>query len=380
MQGRYKEETSKEMEKKYNSNPDKNIKNQNEMLGDGLQMEYEESIAFLKKKYKEAKEARKFSEKRKIELEHRINVLKSQEKLAISQFQNTKKKIEQILENRNKYEEKLRKNDPRARGNNLRKNDNYAQNRGNYMMNNNPKYIQNNMNINQEDIEKIREQIIDEINFEEGEKKKIENELELLESDPDYVVTNTPKMMYKNIMKNCIPTDELKPSVLTSRPFINGIEHLAEAICNYVKSGSASTTSSKRKSTNKDGNQVDKDCKQDIIIALGKGYFEFPPEEGGDGTRYIVTKDNAITKVFDPSVTGITAEVYNKILREMKASGKKPKFESENDPAVKELLKDKRYVLVPDDEQQFLVTDKLKRRQVAEEPQAGGRRHISDYA
>ncbi|MCQ2820928.1 MAG: hypothetical protein MJ252_27030, partial [archaeon] len=102
-----------------------NNKIANEGIGDGLQMEYEESVAYLKKKYKEAKQARKDSEKRKIELEHRISVLKNQEKYAIAQFQNTKKKIEQILENRNKYEERMKKNDLRVRGGNQRKNNSF---------------------------------------------------------------------------------------------------------------------------------------------------------------------------------------------------------------------------------------------------------------
>lgn len=176
-----------------------NNKIANEGIGDGLQMEYEESVAYLKKKYKEAKQARKDSEKRKIELEHRISVLKNQEKYAIAQFQNTKKKIEQILENRNKYEERMKKNDLRVRGGNQRKNNSfnngnnykgmYYDNSGNNYMENNPN-SGNLMNINSDEVEKVKEQIIEEINYEEGEKKKIEGELENINNNINEMTQN----------------------------------------------------------------------------------------------------------------------------------------------------------------------------------------------
>ena len=71
-------------------------------------MDYDENISELKEKLQISKDLRKKSEIERKALEHRILLLKNQEKFAILQFQNTKKKIEQILINRSQAEERMK--------------------------------------------------------------------------------------------------------------------------------------------------------------------------------------------------------------------------------------------------------------------------------
>ena len=75
---------------------------ENELNLTNLHLEYDECINELKKQLTIAKELRKKSEIDKKTLEHRIFLLKNQEKYVLLQFQNTKKKVEQILKNRTK--------------------------------------------------------------------------------------------------------------------------------------------------------------------------------------------------------------------------------------------------------------------------------------
>ena len=78
-------------------------------------MDYDESISELKEKLQISKDLRKKSEIERKALEHRILLLKNQEKFAILQFQNTKKKIEQILINRNQAEERMKQQQSMSR-------------------------------------------------------------------------------------------------------------------------------------------------------------------------------------------------------------------------------------------------------------------------
>ena len=74
-----------------------------------LNEEYDAYIQELKKQIQFVREERKNSELMVKTIEHRITLLQNQEKYVILQFQNAKQKIEQILINRSKAEDELRK-------------------------------------------------------------------------------------------------------------------------------------------------------------------------------------------------------------------------------------------------------------------------------
>ena len=154
-------------------------------------MNYDENISELKEKLQISRDLRKKSEIERKALEHRILLLKNQEKFAILQFQNTKKKIEQILINRHQAEErmkmqsmsrkKLRNN--RAYSLDFSKGKNYS--RGN-MLNKNEEQnenINNNYVQVNEEKEKMKQELIEKLKEDEKERERLENEIAFIEKE-----------------------------------------------------------------------------------------------------------------------------------------------------------------------------------------------------
>jgi len=94
-----------------NNNEDNNNNNNENNIEidlDSLNQEFDNYISNLKKQLQIAKNERKQSDKNIVTIKHRIDLLQNQEKYVILQFQNTKDKIEKILLNRTKAEERLK--------------------------------------------------------------------------------------------------------------------------------------------------------------------------------------------------------------------------------------------------------------------------------
>lgn len=162
---------------------------ENDLNLTNLHLEYDECINELKKQLTIAKELRKKSEIDKKTLEHRIFLLKNQEKYVLLQFQNTKKKVEQILKNRTKATEKMKQNCSRRRLKNSRtlssefgvgKSHTQIENeKDNYMA---PKNIQK-CDPTYEEKEKMKNELLQKLKEDEAERLRLENEIANIEKE-----------------------------------------------------------------------------------------------------------------------------------------------------------------------------------------------------
>ena len=160
---------------------DQSEKNEDELNLTNLHMEYDECINELKKQLAIAKELRKKSEVDKTALEHRIFLLKNQEKYVLLQFQNTKKKIEQILKNRTQAKERMQMSCSRRRLKNCRtfssdfghKNLSLNENVKNNTYNNDNNVIDN----GNEDRERMKNELMQKLKEDEAERERLENEI-----------------------------------------------------------------------------------------------------------------------------------------------------------------------------------------------------------
>ena len=118
-------------------------------------------------------------------MEHRITLLQNQEKYVILQFQNAKQKIEQILINRSKAEDELRKSMIKRKAKNnmnnsyfSNKNRKIVENKG--KSNSRKKQSLNNNNFDEEK-EKLKMSLIEKLKEDEKERRRIENEIAEIE-------------------------------------------------------------------------------------------------------------------------------------------------------------------------------------------------------
>ena len=121
-------------------------------------------------------------------MEHRITLLQNQEKYVILQFQNAKQKIEQILINRSKAEDELRKSMIKRKAKNnmnnsyfSNKNRKIVENKG--KSNSHKKQSLNNNNFDEEK-EKLKMSLIsliEKLKEDEKERRRIENEIAEIE-------------------------------------------------------------------------------------------------------------------------------------------------------------------------------------------------------
>lgn len=162
---------------------------------ESLQMDYDENISELKEKLQISKDLRKKSEIERKALEHRILLLKNQEKFAILQFQNTKKKIEQILINRSQAEERMKQQSMSRKK--VRNNRTYSldfdkrrkMSKGNVFSNDNGEEQKDNLNCNSnsnkmnEQKERMKLELIEKLKEDEKERERLENEIANIEKE-----------------------------------------------------------------------------------------------------------------------------------------------------------------------------------------------------
>ena len=161
-------------------------------------MDYDENISELKEKLLISKDLRKKSEIERKALEHRILLLKNQEKFAILQFQNTKKKIEQILINRSQAEERMkqqsmsRKKIRNSRTYSLDFDKRRKMSKGNVFGNDNGNGEEQKDNLNcncnnnnkmNEEKERMKLELMEKLKEDEKERERLENEIANIEKE-----------------------------------------------------------------------------------------------------------------------------------------------------------------------------------------------------
>ena len=154
-----------------------------------LNEEYDAYIQELKKQIQFAREERKNSELMVKNMVHRITLLQNQEKYVILQFQNAKQKIEQILINRSKAEDELRKSMLKRRAKNKVNNSSFSYKNHKSVDNKKIKYNsnknQNGLNNNNKNFDEERERLklslIEKLKEDEKERRKIESEIAEIE-------------------------------------------------------------------------------------------------------------------------------------------------------------------------------------------------------
>ena len=151
-----------------------------------LNEEYDAYIQELKKQIQFTREERKNSELMVKNMEHRITLLQNQEKYVNLQFQNAKQKIEQILINRSKAEDELRKSMLKRKAKNSM-NNSYFSNKNRKTVeskgksNSHKKQSLNNNNNYDEEKEKLKISLIEKLKEDEKERRRIENEIAEIE-------------------------------------------------------------------------------------------------------------------------------------------------------------------------------------------------------
>lgn len=151
--------------------------------------QFDECISELKRQLQLSKELRKKSEVDAKALEHRIILLKNQEKYVMLQFQNTKKKIEQILINRAQSKERMMQKSASRRR--FRTSDSYSLKKSKTSPSfKNIKNSQSEANVNNAkqnqlsaEKEKMKNDLIEKIKKDEEERKRLEKEIADIEQE-----------------------------------------------------------------------------------------------------------------------------------------------------------------------------------------------------
>lgn len=223
---------------------------------------------------------------------------------------------------------------------------------------------------------KVGKELIDEV---ERLKDYWSSPRDLTENLYHWVAKNRGK---RNFIEPEVMIEKIEPSIVwdqvdkTTRTYKDMIAKFAQWLVDYVnrkEKDPSKENAGKRRGKGKD--QVDEKAKSDIINCLTKGFFYFASGtyEGGDNKRYVCTKENVITELFDPSVTGINAEMLNKIIRDMEANGKKVKYDTNAD--AKDDAKKNGWIF-PSDAEGFIASSALK---AIKEPEAKpAKRHTDD--
>ena len=189
----------------YNENDNKQILIKNDIPSSGninltdIENEYDTYITNLKLKLNQEREERKKKEEEFVIIQHRLIVLKNQEKSKILQLRNIKEHIDRIINNRIKSQEKLNETLIEKRNANRNNNTNisgFGTSNSNYVNNNKSmSKSQNNFcnlklknielnkkeeNKNKKDFKQI---LLEKIKKDEEEKKKIEEEIAKIEEE-----------------------------------------------------------------------------------------------------------------------------------------------------------------------------------------------------
>lgn len=142
-------------------------------------------------------------------------------------------------------------------------------------------------------------------------------------------IFETPEDLIKLLMKHCVWW-EIAPKLKENRAFNDKLAKFCEYMYEYASNGGKEKETERASRRGAKGlDQINEGDKKAMIDALEKGFIYY------EGQNYYVTLENVIGDnghgVFDVELTGITAEVLQKILKQMKADGKTPKYETNAD-------------------------------------------------
>ena len=174
----------------------------------------------------------------------------------------------------------------------------------------------------------------------------------------------------KWIRTNFLPQlewDELSDDIKESKKYQQTLDELAAYISKYIKSGGDPESIEAPKK----GNALNA-TEQSIASALAGGRLVL------DGTEYMCTVENVLRDIFDPKETGVNAEGLRRIIKIMKAGGKKPMFQT-NEEALPTAKKKK--WIDPATIQGFLINKKLDTpidSETSEKPTRRNRRSTRD--
>lgn len=174
----------------------------------------------------------------------------------------------------------------------------------------------------------------------------------------------------KWIRTNFLPQlewDELSDDIKESKKYQQTLDELAAYISKYIKSGGDPESIEAPKK----GNALNA-TEQSIASALAGGRLVV------DGNEYMCTVENVLRDVFDPKETGVNAEGLRRIIKIMKAGGKKPMFQT-NEEALPTAKKKK--WIDPATVQGFLINKKLDTpidSETSEKPTRRNRRSTRD--
>ena len=164
-----------------------------------------------------------------------------------------------------------------------------------------------------------------------------------------------------------IEWDELSDDIKESKKYQQTLDDLAEYISKFIKSGGDPDSLDAPKK----GNALNA-TEQSIASALAGGRLVV------DGAEYMCTVENVLRDVFDPKETGVNAEGLRRIIKIMKAGGKKPMFQT-NEEALP-IAKKKKWI-DPATVQGFLINKKLDTpidSETSEKPARRNRRSTRD--
>ena len=179
-----------------------------------MENEYDIYIANLKLKLYQEREERKKKEEEFVLIQHRLIVLKNQEKSKILQLKNIKQHIDRIINNRIKSQEKLKEKLIEKRNKNTNTNISYPTLTKFKDKNNNSKSMSKsqknfyNPNLKNNDLTKkdqnqnksdFKQILLEKIKQDEEEKKKIEEEIAKIEEEENKLLSQLSKRKINNI-------------------------------------------------------------------------------------------------------------------------------------------------------------------------------------
>jgi len=130
--------------------------------------------------------------------------------------------------------------------------------------------------------------------------------------------------------------DELPSSERNGRLFDKDMETITQYLYDWCKNGGKEEDKSGAESRRraKGGDQVNEGDKEAIITCLKQGYVfnnkSFNPESP-DNKKYLCTVENVVRDLINPEKSGVTAEVLQRIVRQMEDAGTPPRYYKNED-------------------------------------------------
>lgn len=148
-----------------------------------------------------------------------------------------------------------------------------------------------------------------------------------------------------------------------SRKFKDSMDKFAEFIFNWCEAEDkdsvfGDTRSSRKKSKGTD--QVYTDDAKKILECLKNGWFYNDDSEAGPVGRYACTLENVIVDLFNPEITGVTAEVLHKLIKQKEAEGNWSIKYKTNKDAEQDAKSNNWHTIVTIDGKEYLDGDEVE--------------------